>query len=153
MKKIISAGLVLVFIIAIAITSILKKEVKPFYLEEDYYKESEMIDLSIEDLEKLRDEKKSFIVFVHQAGCSNSANFNDVLEEFLEDNNVLIYKVAFSNLKDTDLGEKIKYYPSFMIFKEGELIDFLKANKDEDMKYYESKEEFKNWLTKYVILK
>lgn len=152
MKKIISAALVLAFIVAIALTSLLKKEVKPFYLEEEYYKKSEMIDLSIEDLERLQEEKKSFIVFVHQAGCSNSANFNDVLKDFLKKNNVLIYKVAFSDLKNTDLEKKVKYYPSFMIFKKGELIDFLKANKDADLPKYES-EGFEKWLRDYIILK
>jgi len=33
------------------------------------------------------------------------------------------------------------------------MIDFLQADKEEDIKFYTSKEEFEHWFTKYVKLK
>ena len=44
--------------------------------------------------------------------------------------NVSFYKMSFVNMKETNLKDKIKYYPSFAIFKDGELVDYLDANND-----------------------
>ena len=40
-----------------------------------------------------------------------------------------------------------------MVFRKGKRIDFLEANKDEDLPFYESEEGFKKWFTKYINLK
>ena len=73
--------------------------------------------------------------------------------EFSNEEKITIYKIAYSNIKDTKLGTKVKYYPSFLIYNKGKLISYLKSNKDEDTLCYTSKEEFKKWFTKYVKLK
>ena len=73
--------------------------------------------------------------------------------EFLEEEKISIYKIAFSDIKDTEIGKSVKFYPSFIIYNNGNMIDFLESNKDEDVNYYTSKEGFKKWFTKYVKLK
>ena len=85
--------------------------------------------------------------------CLTSNDFAQVLNEFSNEEKIIIYKIAYSNIKDTKLGTKVKYYPSFLIYNKGKLISYLKSNKDEDNLCYTSKEEFKKWFTKYVKLK
>ena len=41
-------------------------------------------------------------------------------------------------MKETSLYDDIKYYPSFVIFKEGKAIDYLDANNENDTNYYKS---------------
>ena len=133
---------------------ILKNEKTPqFYLEDKYYEESKFIDTNAENLNELIKNKESFVLFIYQPACVTSSNFEKVLNEFLKENTVQIYKIAFSNIKQTNLSENIKYYPSFAIFNKGNMVDYLDANRDDDLKYYETKEEFKNWFTNYVLLK
>ena len=124
-----------------------------FYLEDKYYQESGLVDINSNKLNELIESKESFAVFIYQPACITSTNFEKVLNEFLDENQIQIYKIAFSDIKGTSLKEKVKYYPSFAIFKKGNLIDHLNADSDEDLQYYETKEGFKQWFTNYVLLK
>lgn len=99
------------------------------------------------------EENKSFALFIYQPMCVSSNDFEKVLIDFTNIYEINFYKIAFSNIKDTALGEKIKYYPSFAIFNEGKLVDYLESDKDEDIEYYKSTEEFIKRFTKYVNLK
>lgn len=155
-KIIICLGVLLVLLIVVVSVIIFNNNPKieePFYLEEKYYEKNDITEISNDELNKLVDKKESFVVFVYQPLCAASSKFEDVLLDFLKDNQVGIYKIAFSNIKDTKLGKKIKYYPSFIIYHEGKIVNYLRSNKDEDVDYFTSKEDFKKWLTKYVILK
>ena len=53
-------------------------------------------------------------------------------------------------MKETVMYDEVKYYPSFGIFKEGELVDFLDAESDEDLNSYKDKEEFGEWFNGYI---
>ena len=53
-------------------------------------------------------------------------------------------------MKKTNMYNDVKYYPSFAIYKEGELIDFLDAESDEDLNRYKDKEEFEKWFHSYI---
>ncbi len=129
------------------------KQVKSFYLEDKYYGVNQVTEITQEQLKNLINGKESFAVFVYQPSCVTSSDFESVVLDFLEEQQIQIYKIAFSEIKDTDIGKKIKYYPSFMLYKGGKLIDFLEADKDEDVAYYSSKEGFQTWFTRYVKLK
>ncbi len=152
-KVIICISIIFILIITIGIILLTNKREKPFYLEDKYYGTNNMTEIKMDDLNKLIDKKESFAIFIYQPMCVTSSNFESVLSDFLEDNQISIYKIAFSNVKNTDIGKVVKYYPSFIIYNKGKMIDFLEADKDEDVKYYSSKKEFANWFTKYVKLK
>jgi len=132
-----------------------KEEVKiePFDLKEEYYKESKMDELDLEGLEKLIEDKESFGVFVYLPGCTSCAAFSEVLNDFQKQNTITFYKTQIKYAKETDIGNKIKYAPSFVIFKEGKIVGYLDAESDEDLPFYETVEKFKEWLTKYINLK
>ena len=155
MKKKVTISLLILFLISILIANILiiNKKEKVFYLENSYYGKNNMTEININELNKLIDNKESFAVFVYQPLCITSTNFESILKDFLEENKISIYKIAFSNIKNTKIGKTIKYYPSFIIYNKGKMIDFLEANKDEDIKYYTSKKEFESWFTKYIKIK
>lgn len=124
-----------------------------FYLEDKYYGNSEFTTIESNDLNKLMNNKESFALFIYQPACVTSSDFEQVLYDFMQSNNIKIYKIAFSDIKNTKLNESIKYYPSFAIFNKGQMVDYLDANSDDDLKYYKSKVEFKKWFTNYVLLK
>ena len=155
MKKKVTISLLILFLISILIANILiiNKKEKVFYLENSYYGKNNMTEININELNKLIDNKESFAVFVYQPLCITSTNFESILKDFLEEKKISIYKITFSNIKNTKIGETIKYYPSFIIYNKGKMVDFLEANKDEDIKYYTSKKEFESWFTKYIKIK
>lgn len=152
-KIIISSSIVLTLVIILLVILTNKKSSTTFYLENNYYGANNITEIKIDELNQLIDNKESFTVFVYQSMCVTSSAFESVLYDFLEDEQISIYKIAFSNIKDTEIGKMVKYYPSFIIYNKGKIIDFLEADKDEDVNYYTSKDEFKSWFTRYIKLK
>ncbi len=121
-----------------------------FYLEDKYYGTSVFIEIEAKELTALIENKESFAVFIHQPFCSTSYEFNKVLVEFAEENKISFYKISFDEMKKTELYDKVKYYPSFAIYKDGKLIDFLDAESDEDLNRYKETEAFESWFNEYV---
>lgn len=150
---IISSCLIIVIVILIFLVVNNTNTKETFFLENKYYGFNSINEIKKDDLNKLMDDKESFAVFVYQPMCITSSDFEAVLNNFLEENQISVYKIAYSRIKDTDIGKSVKYYPSFIIYNKGEMVDFLEANKDEDVDYYISKDGFEKWFTKYVKLK
>lgn len=122
-----------------------------FYLDDKYYGNNEIYEIGIEEFNNLISNKESFGIFVYQPACTTSAEFEQVLYDFFKQNNMSIYKIKFSDIYEhTDF---LEFYPSFIIYKKGKMVDFLEADKDKDLKYYQSVDGFSEWFTKYVILK
>lgn len=152
-KIIIYLSILFVLIITTVTSLITNKSEKKFYLEDSYYETNNMTEIKIDELNQLIDDKKSFAVFIYQPMCVTSSDFENILSEYLEENHISIYKIAFSNIKNTDIGKSVKYYPSFIIYNKGRMIDFLEANKDEDVDFYTSKEGFEKWFTSYIKIR
>ena len=153
-KKWLIIGLIaLVLVItAIVIFLIFKNQSKIFSLESKYYNTGEKIEITASDLENLIEDKESFVVFVSQDMCMTSSNFAVVINEFLEEYPITIYEINYSELKENNLGDFLEYYPSFVIYKDGKVVDFLDANADEDTDYYKSASKLASWLTNYISL-
>lgn len=123
-----------------------------FSLDEEYYNSSSFTELDKNTFDNLISNKKTFAIFIYQPLCSASYDFNKVLTEFANQYQVSFYKMSFSNMKETKLKEYIKYYPSLVIYQEGEIVDYLDANSDTDSKYYKSVDDFKKWFSSYVTV-
>lgn len=121
-----------------------------FSLDSKYYGNSDFIDIDSESLNKLVENKGNFILFVYQPLCAASTSFEAVLTNFAEAYEIGINKIAFSNIKDTLLGEHVKFYPSFVIFKNGEVVDYLDPNDGKDTEIYKNVENLGKWLSSYV---
>lgn len=130
-----------------------KSNIEKFYLEDKYYGKSSITQITIDELNKLIENKESFGIFINQPMCTNSYEFNKVLISYTEKYKISFYTMSFSDVKTTSLGKHVKYYPSFAIYNKGEYINHLRADKDEDLKYYKSVKNFNDWLTKYINIK
>ncbi len=122
-----------------------------FALEKEYYETSELVELDLNTYEKLVKEKKSFLLFIYQPLCATSDTFEKIVKEFSSTYQLTIYQMPFSLVKESNL-EKIQYYPSFVIFHEGEVVDFLEADKEEDKDQYKNLDALYNWVTNYVTI-
>lgn len=123
-----------------------------FYLDEEYYHNNAVTEIKMNDLKQLQSEAKSFAVFIYQPMCAASNDFETVLQAFTKEQQLRIYKLPFSEIKGTSLENDILYYPSFVIYHQGNMKAFLDANSDDDLPYYRSKEGFQQWFTQYVNL-
>ena len=153
MKRNLFVLTIVLMTVALLIVVFQKSGNQKFYLEDKYYGNGNYEEIEASELDALIDDRESFVLFVYQPGCVNSANFEKVLDEFIDDEDILIKRIAFSDIKDTSIGDDIKYYPSFAIFNKGTMVDYLDAESSEDLNYYNSLSDFKDWFTSYVNLK
>lgn len=155
MKKkwlIISVVALILVVAAIVVFLIFQNRDKTFSLESKYYNTGEKIVINTPELEELINNKESFVVFVSQDMCLASSSFEVVINEFLEEYPITIYEINYSESKESDLGDFLEHYPSFIIYKNGKVVDFLDANADEDTEYYKTADGLESWLTTYVSL-
>ena len=155
--------IILLFVLTLSVACSKKEEkIEPFKLDEMVVFDEkidedteELVTTTIEkeELQKLIDDKKSFGVYVFLPGCSSCAAFREVLKEYQKNHEINFYSTQIKSAKETVIGEKIKYAPSFVIFKEGEIVAYLDAESDDDLPYYKTADKFNEWLTKYVIMK
>lgn len=130
-----------------------KEEIEKFYLEDKYYEKYEIIEINSKELIELEENDESFAVFIFMNSCSSCSKFNSILESYLEENNLTFYAINVNDIEDTDICECVKYSPSIALYNNGEIVDYLDANSDEDLEFYDTKEGFSSWFTKYVKLK
>ena len=126
---------------------------KPFYLENEYYGSNNFTELNESNFNKLVKNKKSFAIFLHQPLCNTSVNFEKNLIKYMKDKQISFYKMTFTEMRKTSLKDKIKYYPSFVIYHEGKLVSYLDASSDKDLKVYKSVKAFDKWFSSYVLKK
>lgn len=119
-------------------------------LEDKYYKKSEFIDVDHSKVNDLIKSKESFVVFIYQPMCTMSSEFEELLDEYMDIRKISIYKMSFSDMKKTSLKDTVRFYPSFIIFKDGEVVDFLDADSDEDTNRYKILKAFKEWIESYI---
>lgn len=146
MKKVL-----LLILSLVLINGCTKKEA--IYLDEDYYEKSEFVELENQDLLDLEKNKESFIIVVYNRNCLGSADFTQVVEKYLEENQIKIYKIQGKNVNQTKIEKKIKFYPTMVMYRDGKIIDFLDAQSDKDTLYYQDIESLNEWITKYVKMK
>lgn len=124
----------------------------PFRLDESYYNDAAIETIPADNLQRLVNDRASFAVFVSQPSCRTSADFEKILQSFIAEHPVHFYEIAFSDLKNLPFAEDVRFYPSFLIFKDGKLVDFLEADSDDDASAYTSLDGFTTWFTKQVLL-
>lgn len=152
MKKKLLIILSILLLIVLGIILYLVLNNKKFELDNKYTNNGLFDEINYQELNSLILDKDTFLVFVYQDMCIASSDFEDVLNEFINKYPITIKKIAFSEIKDTNIEEKIKYYPSFLIYHKGKLIDYLRTDKEKDTKIFQNAIDFENWLKEYIIL-
>ena len=121
-----------------------------FYLEDKYYEDNYLIEPTLEEVNSLFENKESFAAFVYTPGCISCAEFEIVTTNFRKENDIIFYHISSDIAKDTKIHDKVIYSPSAILVKEGEIVAYLDATSDEDLKYYKTSENFKLWLEQYI---
>ena len=117
-------------------------------LEQGFYNESKAIDIDKSGYEQLIADKKSFILMVDNQGCKTTSNMRQMMSEF--DLKFTYYRIYWPDTKDTNIRNKIKYFPSVTIVKNGEIVAALQADSDEDAKYYNNASDLQDWIKSHV---
>ena len=124
-----------------------------FEFDDNLYGRAELIEIDAAGYDELVAEKASFGLLVYQPLCTASYEFTQIVTAVTEAEQVSFYQIPFSQLKETALAEVVKYYPSFVLVREGEVVDALDAESDEDTAIYKEQTAFYDWLTGYVTLR
>jgi hypothetical protein len=123
---------------------------------EQYDKDIEKaIELKAELINKLIKEKKSFIVTVQNASVctANSYSLDLNTTKFCNDNNIYCFLMGTDVFFKTDLHKTVKYAPTTIIVKEGEVYKYTDPNSDEYIDFDKDYEKVKEWLEKYIVIK
>lgn len=140
------------------LTACHKSSIPIFRFEEKYYTSENKGLVELNDIDsflELENSKESFGIYIYTPGCISCNNFKPILETFLDENNLQIYSISYSKLKDKSntLKKNIEYAPSVALFYEGELATYLDAQKEEHIEYYETKQGLAAWFTMYIDIK
>ena len=142
----------IITILSIILTTIINKNTKidKITLENEYYNNNGLKNISKETLETLLTQKKSFIIFTYNNICTFKKPCDKIFEKVSKEINIQILQIPFQTFKETKLYEKVKYAPSIIIINEGEILTYLDANEDKDLEKYQDENKFKQWLLKYI---
>ena len=121
-------------------------------LDKEYYSEDnvDFLELGADKYEDLVKNKKSFIVFVDQNGCTTADRLREYITQYAKDNNIAVYRMMFSESKDSSLNEYVKYYPSVAFVDKGLPCWYLRADSDEDADIYNNYDSFRNWMNQHL---
>ncbi len=112
--------------------------------------DGEYMDLTIEDYDKLVADKKSFVIFVDQSGCTTADRLEGFVADYGKSKGIKVYKIMFEDVKKSSLHDSVKYYPSVVVVKNGNVLKWLKADEDEDSDAYNRYDSFQEWANKYI---
>lgn len=116
-------------------------------LDEEYHPgKADFLSLGANEYEELLGAQKSFIIFVDQEGCTTADRLNEYITKYIEERGIIVYRMMFSDVKESSLHDQVKYYPSMVIVSKGKPVAWLKADSDDDAEFYNNYEKFEEWL-------
>lgn len=129
--------------------------VKKIAVDKEYYCSQpkcyfELKDIDIEEYEQMAKDGKSFVAMVDQGGCTTADRLREYAEKYSNDRKFVIFRLMFSDIKESSIGEKIKYYPSMAVVSKGEIVSWLRADNDEDAPAYNNYDDFAAWMNERV---
>lgn len=104
----------------------------------------------IENVDDLLSGNSDALLFIYLPACSSCASFRPIVEEFANSKQIDVYSITLDKLKEKDDFKDVKFTPSLAIIKEGKILDFLKADNNEDSKYYENVYNLSTWISEYL---
>lgn len=117
-----------------------------FEFSPEVYEKGEFHEITADEFERMIALKKSFLVVLHMTVCPAEFPITDVARRLSNENGMTIYGLTEEEFQKTELAKVVKYLPSAALYRDGELVDYLDAEDDEDMEYYKSVEGLKEWI-------
>ena len=140
---------VYVFVLALLLTGCTKK-IEKFYLDDIYYNDGNFITVDAETLNNIDD--KNYLLYTYNNFCIFQIPCDDIFKSVMEKHNIDIIGIPFSEFKNTRYYDKVKFAPSVIIIKNGEIVAYLDAESDEDFNRYQDVNEFESWLNEFIYL-
>ena len=154
MKKTILIIIAILIALCLILTGLWFYEKKQkFYLEDKYYANPVAQETELSNINKLIKDKESFVLFIYQPLCTTSYSLSGILDTYSKETGLSYYTIQYSKIKGTETFDYIKYYPSFVIFKKGKMVDFLDAESDDDTEKFKESKAFADWLESYIKIK
>lgn len=150
MKKRTIIGIIIAVVAVVGMVAAVIFWPRTFDLSAEYREQSGFTEIDSEQLKKLIEEKKSFALFIYQPGCITSEDFEKNLVNFSEKERVGFEKIKFSEAKSSGLVGELRYYPSVALYRDGELVTFLRTDRNDDMSAYDTEAGFIAWWHKYI---
>ena len=122
-----------------------------FYLEDKYYGTSEFIEIDDTEFNKIKND--NYVLYVFNNYCNLPIPCHEIFEKYMKENNVAFLSMKYENFKNTELHKEVRFAPSVIIVKDGKIVDYLDAEKDEDLNKYQDVDEFSKWIEKYIYTK
>ena len=74
----------------------------------------------------------------------------EYVTRYMTETGILVYKMMFTEVKESSLHEQVKYYPSVAVVSRGNVVAYLRADSDEDAEVYNNYAAFKEWMRRYL---
>lgn len=110
----------------------------------------EMKDVNALEYSKMIEEGESFVMFIDQSGCTTADKLRGFVMSWARENGVRVYRMMFSDARDTSLHDYVKYYPSVVVVARGDPVAWLRADADEDSDAYNKEEAFRTWIGRWL---
>jgi hypothetical protein len=121
---------------------------KEVLLTDKYYNKGEFISVSANE----RADNETFILYTYNNFCALPIHCETIFKKVLEDYKIDALSIPFDEFKNTSYYKEVKYAPSVMIIKNGNIISYLDANSDKDLEKYQNTTKFEEWLKEYIYL-
>ena len=118
------------------------------YLTDKYYNNGDYINVKYNEIKN----DETFVLYTYNNFCALPVHCENIFKEVMEKNKIDVLSIPFDDFKNTSYHKEVKYAPSVMIIKNGEVISYLDANSDSDLEKYQDTTKFEEWLTKYIYL-
>ena len=85
-----------------------------------------------------------------QGGCRTADKLREYVLDWASTAGVKVYRMMFSDVKETPLYEFVRFYPSVAVISKGEVVEWLRADADEDAEAYNNYDEFVKWIDRIL---
>ena len=151
MKKVFIILIIILLIILITIILIPEKNINKIPKTKIEKSNSETLQyINSEQLNEKLNNNESFLLYTYNNFCSLSKPCENIFIDVLNNNYFFAYKIPFEEFKKTVLYKNIKHGPSFIIIKDGIILDYLDSNSNEDKEKYQDNNTFEEWLLPYI---
>lgn len=119
-----------------------------FYLTDKYYNNGDYIKVTPDEIK----DNESLILYTYNNFCALPVHCENIFKEVMEKNKIDVLSIPFDDFKNTKYHSEVKYAPSVIIIKNGDIISYLDANSDKDLEKYQNTTKFEEWLSKYIYI-
>lgn len=126
------------------------KKTNKVYLDDNFYGKNSFIEVSSSEIENLKD--STYVLFTYNNYCTMPISCEGIFKSFMEKYNIAFYAIPYSDFKETYIHDTVSFAPSVIIVKNGKIVDYLNADKDEDYDAYQDLNKFTDWIDNYIYI-